>query len=449
MTKLNRALGLMVLLVLAVMLGRAPAAAAGEGVTFKVTVKSAFLRREPRPGSTRVLSVFRDQVFPVTGRNSDNSWLELNKAGWISSALGEMRGDLSTVPVVAAAAPAPTAAPESAPATGGAPDAPGVSLKLTITAKSAYVRTAPTWSAARSGSVFKGQTFTAIGRSMDAQWVQIQHGNRLGWVAASAGRLSGDLGALTVTDFIPPGQTNAAWASGSSSDGSRPLWIPVITPYMRAVYEASPQAGHSLNLFAAVGDCNSESQVYLQRLREKRFSFKGHEALRATADFFWQSFQRDSLATYGGFNSGSILNPDWGHPTYCQRSEGPFACELRLSNASVAFIQLGTGDQYIWHDSEKNYRAMIEYALQHGVLPVLVTKADAVESQQGGAEPDYLNGVMRRLAQEYQIPLLDFWLATRSLPGYGLQADGFHLNSDGINLHILATLQTLEAIWRR
>jgi hypothetical protein len=441
---------MLAVVVLVLMLGRAPSAAANGGVTFKVIVQSAFLRSEPSASSTRVLSVFRNQVFPVTGRNGDNTWLQLNGAGWISSALGEVRGDLSAVSVLAgSAAPSAPDSP-SAPtplAVADSSTTPGVTLKMTITAKSAFVRTAPTAGAARSGSVFKGQTYTAVGRSTDAQWVQIQFGNRLGWVWAGVGKLSGDLGALAVTDYVPPGQTNNAWASGASN--GLPPWIPAITPYMRAVYEASPQAGHSLNLFAAVGDCNSESPVYIQRVREGRFSFTGHEELRATVDFFSQSFRRDSLATYGGFNSGSILNPDWGNPTWCQRAEGPFDCELRVSQASIVFISLGTGDQYIWRSSEANYRAMIEYALQHSILPVLVTKADSVESVQGGAEADYLNGVLRRLAQEYQIPLLDFWLASRSLPNYGLQRDGFHLNEDGIYLHILTTLQTLDAIWRR
>ncbi len=448
MAKLNRILIFAAVVLLGLALGRAPSAAAGEGVTFKVIVKSAFLRSEPSVSSTRVLSVFLNQVFPVTGRTGDNTWLQLNGAGWIWSALGEVRGDLSAVPVLAgSAAPSAPDSPPAPPAASGSADTPDVMLRMTITAKSAFVRTAPTQGAARSGSVFKGQTYTAVGRSTDAQWVQIQFGNRLGWVWVGIGQLSGDLGALAVTDYVPPGQTNNAWASGSSN--GLPPWIPVITPYMRAVYEASPQAGHSLNVFAAVGDCNSESPVYLQRVREGQFSFKGHEELRATVDFFSLSFRRDSLATYGGFNTGSILNPDWGNPTFCQAAEGPFACELRQSNASVVFISLGTGDQFMWRDSEKNYRAMIEYALQHSVLPVLVTKADAVESQQGGAAPDYLNSVMRRLAQEYQIPLLDFWLATRSLPNDGLQSDGFHLKDDGINLHILTTLQTLDAIWRR
>ncbi|MBM2847121.1 MAG: SH3b protein, partial [Anaerolineales bacterium] len=138
---------MLAVVVLVLMLGRAPSAAANGGVTFKVIVQSAFLRSEPSASSTRVLSVFRNQVFPVTGRNGDNTWLQLNGAGWISSALDEVRGDLSAVSVLAgSAAPSAPDSP-SAPtplAVADSSTTPGVTLKMTITAKSAFVRTAPT-----------------------------------------------------------------------------------------------------------------------------------------------------------------------------------------------------------------------------------------------------------------------------------------------------------------
>ena len=87
MTKLNRVLILMVVLA-GLALGRAPSAAANGGVTFKVIVQSAFLRGGPSLDAPRVFSVFHNQVYPVTGRTADNSWLQLNEIGWIWFALG-------------------------------------------------------------------------------------------------------------------------------------------------------------------------------------------------------------------------------------------------------------------------------------------------------------------------------------------------------------------------
>jgi len=130
-------------------------------------------------------------------------------------------------------------------------------------------------------------------------------------------------------------------------------------------------------------------------------------------------------------------------------SEGLLACELRVSHASIVFIALGTGDQFTWRDFEVHYRALIDYTLGRGVLPVLVTKADTLESLEGGAEPGYINSVIRRPGQEYGVPVLDFSLAVRDLPNGGLLPNGghdFHLNAAGIGRHILATLQTLYVV---
>ena len=59
--------------------------------------------------------------------------------------------------------------------------------------------------------------------------------------------------------------------------------------------------------------------------------------------------------------------------------------------------------------------------------------------------------MIRRLASEYNVPLLDFWQATRTLPNNGLLDEGglnFHLSPAGRDLHLVATLQTLDAIAR-
>jgi len=124
---------------------------------------------------------------------------------------------------------------------------------------------------------------------------------------------------------------------------------------------------------------------------------------------------------------------------------------LRVTRASLVFIQLGTGDHLLWREFEANYRKMIDYALENGILPVLVTKADALESQIGKVTPDHINTVIRQLGKEYDVPVIDFALATQPYYNHGLQLEGgndFHLSVDGIEAHILTTLQTLDVIWR-
>jgi hypothetical protein len=148
----------------------------------------------------------------------------------------------------------------------------------------------------------------------------------------------------------------------------------------------------------------------------------------------------------------------WSDQEQCNADEGPLACELRVSKASILVIALGTGDQHDWSTFEANYRAIVDYTVKAGVLPVLMTKADALESQEGGAPVDYINNVIRSVGAQYNVPVIDFWLATRSLTNYGLAEERnseqqltnpFHLNEEGMDMRILMTLQALKTITYR
>lgn len=227
--------------------------------------------------------------------------------------------------------------------------------------------------------------------------------------------------------------------------------VPRITAAHKAVYRSSVKSGKDLRMFAVVGDCNSQPSVYLGRVASGEYDVtKLGKRLQQTVAQFQPSFPRVSLAAGGGFRAGSMMDPTWADGALCGTQQGPFECEVWVSRAGVVFIELGTGDQYTWEGFESHYRPMIELARKKGVLPILVTKADRLE-EFAGAPPDYLNAVVRRLAKEYGVPLLDFALAARTLPNQGLLDEGaldFHLSDAGKDLHILLTLQTLDQIWR-
>ncbi len=439
--------------VLAALLLSAVPTATANAVTFTLALKSAFVRGGPAFTSPRVASVFKGQTFDVNGRNAEASWLRLDVAGvpgetWLPAAYGQVQGNVNGVPVVGTTVnPASAAVATAAPTSATPSSAP--SARFTITAKSAFARSAPSWNALKVDSLFKGQTFTALARSQDGQWVQISHAQGPVWVAASAGKLSGDVppvGAAT--------PSHAAAAATSAANDERPpmpVWIPVITPPMRQIYAQSEKNGRDLTAFAVAGDCNSETYIYTELVAGGLFDLTGYPYLIAAKDRFYPSFLRKSVAVNGGFGAHSMFDPLWADPRQCQPGEGPFACELRVTRASLVFIQLGTGDHLLWREFEANYRKMIDYALQNGVLPVLVTKADALESQIGKAPPDHINTIIRQLGKEYDMPVMDFALATQPYYNHGLQREGgndFHLSVDGIDAHILTTLQTLDVIWR-
>jgi LysM repeat protein len=231
-----------------------------------------------------------------------------------------------------------------------------------------------------------------------------------------------------------------------------PAWIPKISWRALDLYKRGILEGRNPNAFSVAGDCNSDHAIYLEPVATGVVNLGAYLYLQNDVSRFWGSLKRLSLAVHGGYNSRSVMDPTWANPQLCNAGEGPFACELRINNPSVVFIALGTGDQFTWRDFEKNYRKVIEYAISQNVLPVLVTKADKLEAQQGGAPLGFINDVIRRLGQEYDMPVMDLWLAVQDLPNGGLLWEGgqdFHLSSDGYTRHNIITLETLDVIWRR
>ncbi|MEO6061038.1 MAG: SGNH/GDSL hydrolase family protein [Thermoflexales bacterium] len=229
------------------------------------------------------------------------------------------------------------------------------------------------------------------------------------------------------------------------------------------MYAAASARGRDAAIFTVAGDSNSEWPGYLGQIATGAYDLRARPAYAAATARFAPSFPRRSTAAGGGLRAADMFLADWpDKPSTCERSEGRFACELRLSRAAIIFIQLGTGDRFVWSEYEGHMRRMLDVALQSGVLPVLVTKADDLESWQGGAPIDHMNIVVRRLAAEYQLPMIDFFVATRSLPVIvnpqlpdrpytknGLLDEWgyyFHLSDLGKEMRILTTLAMLAAI---
>jgi len=254
----------------------------------------------------------------------------------------------------------------------------------------------------------------------------------------------------TVTPVVPPLPV-ALPPVEYTPPATRPVGVPALSWYAFNLYHRGVEAGHDPNAFSVAGDCNSDYDIYLGPVVGGIVDLSSFPYLQVTLHRFWGSFARRSLAVHGGYNARSVMDPLWANPQVCQPGESPFACELRVNNSSIVFISLGTGDQFAWRDFEKNYRKVIEYAVSHKVLPVLVTKADKLETSQGGAPPNFINDVIRRLGAEYGVPVIDLWLAAQAWPNGGLLWEGgqdFHLSNEGNTLHNMTTLHTLDVIWR-
>jgi hypothetical protein len=325
--------------------------------------------------------------------------------------------------------------------------------------QNAYFRSAPSVNAPTLAPLVQGTSFSVIGRTEDNQWLALSAPNFTGWLPAGFGDVTGDLAQVPVVkQTLPPFAKNANGQAVAD-------WIK-LGPRAKALYQQAIKSGRDGRVFTIAGDSNSTWQRNIGRIAAGNFSFAGINHLRNVVARFDSSFARVSAAVGGGFRAADMFDPAMSHARSkaCRPDEGMFPCELRLSNASIVFIQLGTGDKFVWRDFEANLRRMIDYALANNVLPVLVTKADDLESIQGGASFNFINDTLRKLAAEHQLPLDDFHAASRTLPAvpnpelpkrpftqYGLHDEWgyyFHLTDDGYALRVKSTLMMLDAVTR-
>lgn len=240
--------------------------------------------------------------------------------------------------------------------------------------------------------------------------------------------------------------------------------IPTVSQTARSIYLRGIEMGNDPHSFSKIGDCQSISTYFLSYFdMPGLYNLGDYAPLQKTIDWYSGSFSRDSLAVKGGFNAAAILSPLRADPKQCKPNENPIMCEFRLHNPSIAIISL----EEWWAGHPENYesylRQIIEYSIDQGVVPIIATKADNLEG-------NYLiNQTIAKLAQEYDIPLWNFWAAIQSLPNHGLIAvdssgavDMFHLThsegyyfyndlaatQSGWSIRNLTALQALNAVKR-
>lgn len=235
--------------------------------------------------------------------------------------------------------------------------------------------------------------------------------------------------------------------------------LPVISeidPSMKDIYQLGLTMGNNPRAFSKIGDCGSTPAWFLGDFdrKPKYYDLGEFTNLVSVIQEFQGSYSRTSLAAKAGFNAASVFSQIWSNREQCQPDETPLACEYRIQRPSFAFIMLGSND--VWHQDrfEPQMRDIIEYSLQHGIIPILSTKADNLEKDGS------INYTIARLAQEYRLPLINYWRAVQSLPDKGLQDDAVHITwgpnrfgdpqvmKAGWPVRNLTSLQVLDAVWR-
>lgn len=224
--------------------------------------------------------------------------------------------------------------------------------------------------------------------------------------------------------------------------------LPEVSPRVLEIYAAGQALGRDPHNFSVIGDCQSIPYVFLGPFgRGELVPEPAESYLWEALDYFAASFDRWAVTSRGGFTAASILNPLQADPQNCKPGETPLTCEYRLNNPAFVIITLETWlDQKTIERYENYLRQILDYVIERGSVPILLTKADAAEVDEG---IHVINPAIARVAYEYQVPLVNFWKAAQYLDNAGLDPtrDGFHLSPEAYKVKNLLALRALYLVW--
>jgi len=232
--------------------------------------------------------------------------------------------------------------------------------------------------------------------------------------------------------------------------------LPVVSNTARDLYQRGQLDGNDPHAFSKIGDGEVSAEWFLTMfdLGKDYYDLGPYQNLLPLIEKFSGSFGRIGMAAGRGFNTDRILDPAIRNAELCESGESPLICELRLHRPAFVILSLGTNQVWQPEEFEKGMRQILEVLLSKHVIPILATKGDNLEGD------GQINRTIACLAQEYNVPLWNFWSAIQPLPHHGLQSDLEHLtygitdfNDAGAmqsawTVRNLTALQALDAVWR-
>lgn len=241
--------------------------------------------------------------------------------------------------------------------------------------------------------------------------------------------------------------------------------VPEISQTALEIYANGLARGNDPHTFIKVGDCMTHTPYFLIPLGQGQYDLGEYAHLARVVEQFGgaerNSFARESQAAAGGFNAASVLDAIWANPEFCAAGETPLACELRHMQPSIALIMFGTNDVQYLTEEQFDYflRGVVMETIRHGTLPILSTFPPRPEFPE---KTLLFNQIVVQIALDYDLPLINLWLALQTLPHQGVDpADPTHLTippaeavcafqdenlQAGFTVRNLLTLQALDAV---
>ena len=224
---------------------------------------------------------------------------------------------------------------------------------------------------------------------------------------------------------------------------------------IREIYARGQEMGRNRNKLSILGDSLIATPQSVAHWDGDTYVLGPEFAhLQDSIDHFVGSFNDYGVSVRVGLHSWSVFDPLWADKEFCEANEDLLTCEIRLNNPGVMIIFLGSNDAGSPGGFDVNYRKIVEELSNQGIVPILATKADRFEG------PDNVNNtIIRQIAADYQVPLLEFDILADTIPGRGLGPDNVHLTYSepydytqadtftfGYPVHNLAVLATLDRV---
>jgi hypothetical protein len=248
--------------------------------------------------------------------------------------------------------------------------------------------------------------------------------------------------------------------------------VPQVSPAVREIYQAGLARGNNPRVFSKLGDCMTETPNFLAPFSDGSYNLGAHDYLQEVIDQFAgepareNGWEQDSFATLGlaaasGFNIAGPLDPTWANPDWCSAGESPLECEYRVARPSIAVIMFGTNDVTYTDPAAYDFylRTLILKTLDHDIVPILSTFPTRPEDPEKSL---LLNQIVVRVAEDYDLPLMNLNRALEPLPHHGVDPnDTIHLTvpadqrvdvftesnlQAGFTVRNLVTLQALDAV---
>lgn len=208
--------------------------------------------------------------------------------------------------------------------------------------------------------------------------------------------------------------------------------LPELSDEMVEIYNRGQILGNHSDVITKVGDSLSVSDKYLTIFAQEDYDLGPYDYLEDTLNYYAESAGEPSVAARIGLSTYVVFDPLWADKDLCQPNESPLECEYRIKQPSVAFILFGPNDVRSMTETEygEQMRMIVEATLERGIIPVVFTFS---------ADPDVelwwqsvnFNRELIKIADDYKIPVINLFAATRTMPDYGLDEDGIHLAHSG------------------